>query len=114
MVIHYQCSLEVSERRLIQRGQTSRRSDDLSIEIIRRRYHEFETHCASIVRSFQLQGKVVEIPCSGNVNEVYELTRRNFIRPRPLKLKKMVFVLGGPGTGELFSLFGTRPVKLII
>ncbi|KAJ3367789.1 adenylate kinase, partial [Kappamyces sp. JEL0680] len=101
------CSFETLERRLLERGKTSGRSDD-NIDTIKKRFVTFQEHSAPVIEYYQKRGKCTVIDSEQTVDQVYELARKVFQAPCPLNYNNLVFVLGGPGAGK-----GTQCAKIV-
>ena len=69
-VLDFECPEEVLVGRLLERGQTSGRSDD-TIDVIRKRFHTFQQETAPIVKEYSKQGKVKTIASDKPVEDVY-------------------------------------------
>jgi adenylate kinase len=69
-------ALDVSEeeliKRLIKRGETSGRSDDINEEIITARVLEYKTKTAAVADYYRQTDKVVMVPGEGSVNDIFE------------------------------------------
>lgn len=59
-VLYYDCPEEVMERRLLQRGLTSGRSDDKA-DVIRKRFHTYIESTLPVIQKFGGQGKTFRI-----------------------------------------------------
>ena len=70
-------ALHVSEeelvKRLLNRGQSSGRSDDTDEKIIRSRIEEYETKTKAVADYYSRANKVVDIKGEGSVEEIFEL-----------------------------------------
>ena len=70
-------ALKVSEEelvnRLLNRGVTSGRSDDLDKDIIRKRIKEYEEKTMPVSEYYEADGKVVEVEGEGSVEEIFML-----------------------------------------
>ncbi len=70
-------ALDVSEdeliKRLLHRGQTSGRSDDVDEAIIRSRIQEYENKTKSVADHYKKSGKVMHIKGEGSVDEIFKL-----------------------------------------
>lgn len=70
-------ALDVSEdeliKRLLHRGQSSGRSDDVDEIIIRSRIHEYENKTKPVADYYRRFNKVVHIKGEGSVDEIFEL-----------------------------------------
>jgi len=67
--------LEVSEEevvsRILNRGKTSGRSDDLDSNIIRNRFKIYEDETCPVFRYFEKQGKSIMVDGVGSVDEIF-------------------------------------------
>lgn len=87
------------ETRILEQG--GRRDNNL--ETIRKRFKEFEKESLPVYRYFEMQNKALKISSVPLPDEVYQSMVRkvNFLRPPfPFDSLKIVFVLGGPGSGK--------------
>jgi adenylate kinase len=70
-------ALDVSEdeliKRLLHRGQSSGRSDDVNETVIRSRIHEYENKTKSVADYYRRFNKVVHIKGEGSVHDIFEL-----------------------------------------
>ncbi|KAI9347980.1 adenylate kinase-domain-containing protein [Zopfochytrium polystomum] len=105
-VLFFFCPLDTLESRLLERGKTSGRADD-NIETIKKRFHTFETESLPVVDYFESLGNLVKIDSTQSVNEVYLQVEKRLAEvggipsiSRPFEGDKIVFVLGGPGSGK--------------
>ncbi|KAH7364483.1 adenylate kinase-domain-containing protein [Rhexocercosporidium sp. MPI-PUGE-AT-0058] len=74
-VLFFDCPEEEMQRRLLERGKTSGRSDD-NAESIKKRFKTFVETSMPVVDYFRERGKVVHIVATKTPNEVYEETRQ--------------------------------------
>ena len=74
-VLFFECAEGEMERRLLERGKTSGRSDD-NEESIRKRFRVFEETSMPVVEYFEKQGRVVRVDATKTPEEVFEETRR--------------------------------------
>jgi len=69
-------ALKVSEeelvKRLIKRGETSGRSDDINEQIIRARIEEYHKKTAAVADHYQKDGKVVMVKGEGGVDDIFD------------------------------------------
>src|SRR6478609_8324872 len=69
-------ALDVSEnelmKRLLNRGQSSGRSDDISEAVIRSRIHEYENKTKPVANYYGSFDKVVHVKGEGSVDEIFE------------------------------------------
>ena len=63
---------EILEKRLLERGKTSGRSDDADENIIRNRIKEYYTKTAEVAELYEKQGKYVEVNGVGEIAEIAE------------------------------------------
>ena len=70
-VLNLECPEEVLVGRLLERGQTSGRSDD-QIDVIRKRFHTFQEECKPIVAMYSKKNMVRSIAADQPVEAVYE------------------------------------------
>ena len=70
-------ALQVSHRelikRLLNRGRTSDRSDDVNEEVIDARINEYEKKTAAVAEHYKQFGKVEYIKGEGSIDEIFEL-----------------------------------------
>jgi adenylate kinase len=70
-------ALDVSEdeliKRLLNRGQSSGRSDDINEAVIRSRIHEYENKTKPVADYYGAFNKVVHVKGEGSVEEIFEL-----------------------------------------
>lgn len=68
-------ALKVSEeeliKRLIKRGETSGRSDDINEQIIRARIEEYHKKTSAVADHYQKEGKVVMVKGEGSVDDIF-------------------------------------------
>eukprot|EP00118_Oscarella_pearsei_P003891 m.16183 g.16183 ORF g.16183 m.16183 type:complete len:962 (+) comp26771_c0_seq3:595-3480(+) len=105
MVLCYECSEEVMTQRLLERGKTSGRTDD-NEETIKKRFHTFQDSTMPVLDYYQQKGKLKKILADRTIEEVFEETGKALEEGgfqaalEPLRTAKIVFVLGGPGSGK--------------
>ncbi|MCG2792225.1 MAG: adenylate kinase [Weeksellaceae bacterium] len=63
---------EILVQRLIKRGETSGRTDDSDVEIIRNRIKEYYAKTAEVAELYKKQGKYAEVIGVGNISEISE------------------------------------------
>lgn len=61
---------EILVQRLLERGKTSGRADDVDEDIIRHRITEYYTKTAEVAKHYKAQGKWVEIDGVGEIDEI--------------------------------------------
>ena len=70
-------AMDVSEdeliKRLLNRGQSSGRSDDVSEMVIRSRIHEYESKTKPVADYYKRYNKVVHLKGEGSINEIFEI-----------------------------------------
>ncbi|KAL3477859.1 adenylate kinase-domain-containing protein [Aspergillus californicus] len=71
------CPEEVMEKRLLKRGETSGRDDD-NAESIRKRFRTFVETSMPVVDEFAKQDKVISVPATGGVDDVYGRIQEGF------------------------------------
>lgn len=69
--LFFDCPEEEMERRLLDRGKTSGRSDD-NKESIRKRFRTFVETSMPVVDAFEKEGRVVKVPAARPVDDVYK------------------------------------------
>ncbi|KAL8370597.1 hypothetical protein RB595_000795 [Gaeumannomyces hyphopodioides] len=74
-VLFYDCPEEEMERRLLDRGRTSGRSDD-NAESIRKRFRTFVETSMPVVDHYEREGRVVKIPATATPDAVNKETRK--------------------------------------
>jgi len=106
-VLYFEAKDTELERRLLDRGETSGRSDD-NIDSIRKRFKTFVDESMPIVEQYKATGNVFVIDGMPPPEEVWKVVQpiiRKFeAAPKP----KVVFVLGNAGAGK-----GTQCEKII-
>ena len=90
--------METLEKRLLERGKTSGRADD-NLDTIRKRFHTYENESLAAIRYYESQHLLVKIDSSRPIDEVFR-EAASFFEPLPFEGEKIVFVLGGPGSGK--------------
>jgi UMP-CMP kinase len=73
-VLFFDCPEKEMERRLLERGKTSGRTDD-NAESIRKRFKVFEETSMPVVDYFDKQGRVVKVVATKKPDAVYHETR---------------------------------------
>ena len=69
--VHLLLDLEEGVRRILGRAKVEGRSDDANEEVIRRRMATFTEKTLPVIEAYKVQGKVIELDGSGEVEEVY-------------------------------------------
>lgn len=98
MVINFNCPLKTLEKRLLERGKTSGRADD-NLDTIRKRFYTYENESLAAIKLYQAQNLLITIDSSPPVDEVFNAVS-SYFEPLPFEGEKIVFVLGGPGSGK--------------
>ena len=73
IVLALQVSQEELINRLLNRGRTSDRSDDVNEEVIAARISEYEKKTAAVAEHYKKFGKVEYIKGEGNVDDIFDL-----------------------------------------
>ncbi|KAF9451236.1 UMP-CMP kinase [Macrolepiota fuliginosa MF-IS2] len=73
LVIFYDTTEEVLERRLLERAKTSGREDD-NIDSIRKRFRTYKNETMPVINYYEGKGKTATIDGSGSIEEVYVVT----------------------------------------
>lgn len=74
-VLFYDCPEAVMERRLLQRGLTSGRSDDAA-DVIRKRFHTYANATVPIIQHYAALGKTFRVDSDQSVDAVFAQTQR--------------------------------------
>ena len=73
--INLMLALEVSEaeleKRLLERGKTSGRADDLNIDVIRKRFNVYHNETSSVAEYYRKSNKVEMIEGEGSVSDIF-------------------------------------------
>ncbi|CAF1446892.1 unnamed protein product [Adineta ricciae] len=113
VLIYLDVPEDVMARRLIKRGESSGRKDDTE-QIIRKRLQTFHDETKPILGHYGKQGKLITIDANRPIEEVSEdliealsglMGQQQVVLPdrsymEKLKNKKIIFVVGGPGSGK--------------
>ncbi|KAF6257174.1 adenylate kinase-domain-containing protein [Scenedesmus sp. NREL 46B-D3] len=103
LVLAFDCPEEVMEERLLKRGKTSGRSDD-NAATIRKRFETFAGQSLPVITHYEQLGKCHRISAVPAPEEVFEAVQaameRSKAEAKLLEAAKVVFVLGGPGSGK--------------
>ncbi|KAH8884492.1 uridylate kinase [Thozetella sp. PMI_491] len=73
LVLFYDCPEKEMERRLLERGKTSGRTDD-NIESIRKRFRTFIETSMPVVNHYEQDGKVIKVDATPTPDSVYKTT----------------------------------------
>ncbi|CAF1259347.1 unnamed protein product [Rotaria sordida] len=112
-LIYFDVSDEIMTERLVKRGETSDRIDD-NEEAVQKRLVTFHQETQPILGYYGKQGKLITIDTNRKPDEIFEdvsyelgkiVKQQPVVRPRDpaldkLKNKKIIFVVGGPGSGK--------------
>ncbi|KAF1845909.1 UMP-CMP kinase-like protein [Cucurbitaria berberidis CBS 394.84] len=89
--LFFDCSEAVMEKRLLQRGETSGRSDD-NLESIKKRFRVFVETSMPVVNEFESQNRVVKVSAERSPEEVYRDVQAKFrergVEPITIKFVK--------------------------
>eukprot|EP00958_Prasinococcus_capsulatus_P021742 scaffold2986_cov406-Prasinococcus_capsulatus_cf.AAC.12 len=88
-VLFFHCPEEVMEKRLLERGKTSGRSDD-NPESIRKRFKVFQELSKPVIDHYKTQDKVVTIEATKSVDEVFTQVSGELQARLPRKQKTIV------------------------
>lgn len=121
LVLFFECSEQAMEERLVKRGETSGRTDD-NAETIKKRFKLFVANTMPVVEHYESLMKLQKFDASRDVDDVFKSVCVVFneiqILPMDEQIKerenvsndevttkffsgqKMLFVLGGPGSGK--------------
>jgi UMP-CMP kinase len=75
VVLFFDCPEEEMEKRLLERGKTSGRTDD-NIESIRKRFKTFVDTSMPVVDYYEKEGRVIKVDATPPPDAVYESTRK--------------------------------------
>jgi len=73
VVLALQVSHQELIKRLLNRGRTSDRSDDVNEEVIAARINEYEKKTAAVAEHYEQFGKVQYVKGEGSIDEIFEL-----------------------------------------
>lgn len=76
MVLFYDCPEETMEKRLLERGKTSGRSDD-NADSIRKRFRTFVETSMPVVDYYEKEGKVAKIDATAKPDQVFQKTQKS-------------------------------------
>lgn len=76
LVLFYDCPEETMEKRLLERGKTSGRSDD-NAESIRKRFRTFVETSMPVVDYYEKEGKVVKLDATSSPENVFKSTQKS-------------------------------------
>ncbi|KAK6195177.1 hypothetical protein SNE40_000655 [Patella caerulea] len=111
VMLNFHVSDETMTERLLYRAKTSGRADD-NEETIKKRLKTFHDSTQPVIDHFEKAGKVKTIKAEGSVDEIFAQVQNVFkdlnIEESKLSDAKVVFVVGGPGSGK-----GTQCSKIV-
>jgi adenylate kinase len=87
--IHLVLALQVSQseliKRLLNRGLTSGRTDDVNESVISSRIEEYERKTAAVADHYKRSGKVIYVPGEGSVDEIFSRLCTEIERKMPVE-----------------------------
>jgi UMP-CMP kinase len=92
LIINYQCPDDVLVDRVLKRASIEHRSDDTQ-ETVEHRLEIFHRETEPAIEFYARHGKVINIPATGTIDEVYNLTLQA-LQPN------LIFFYGPPACGE--------------
>ncbi|XP_059179679.1 adenylate kinase isoenzyme 5-like isoform X1 [Physella acuta] len=102
-VLYFDVSDETMTKRLLGRAETSGRADD-NAETIKKRLDTFHDVTRPVIDHYTNQQKVKRVVAEGEKDEVFAQVEKIFdeaiANEAALKKAKIVFVIGGPGSGK--------------
>lgn len=104
-VLYFECSEQAMKARILKRAETSGRADDNEATIVKR-LKTFTNQTVPVVQHYQKLNKLRSVNAERGIEEVYADVDALF-RDHALIYSRIVFVLGGPGSGK-----GTQCVRL--
>ncbi|XP_046567460.1 LOW QUALITY PROTEIN: adenylate kinase isoenzyme 5-like [Haliotis rubra] len=112
-VLYFNVPDDVMTKRLLERAKTSGRVDDNEVTI-KKRLQTFRNITTPVIDYYKEQNKVREIEAAGTVDDIFSNVEKVFdaeFKPNieGLKEAKVVFVVGGPGSGK-----GTQCSKIVL
>ncbi|XP_052787878.1 adenylate kinase isoenzyme 5-like isoform X6 [Mya arenaria] len=110
--LYFHVSDETMTKRLLGRAETSGRVDD-NEETIKKRLKTFHDITTPVIDYYEKQGKLKKVSAEAGPDEVFTEVETIFdemlkTETSPLKDAKIVFVVGGPGSGK-----GTQCEKIV-
>ncbi|XP_041368215.1 adenylate kinase isoenzyme 5-like isoform X2 [Gigantopelta aegis] len=111
-VLYFDVSDETMTARLLERAKTSGRVDD-NEETIKKRLKTFHDITTPVIDYYEQQDKIKKIPAESSVDEIFCQVEKVFDAEfecvsNTLKDAKIVFVVGGPGSGK-----GTQCARIV-
>ncbi|KAH9498984.1 Adenylate kinase isoenzyme 5 [Bulinus truncatus] len=102
-VLYFDVSDETMTQRLLGRAETSGRADD-NAETIKQRLVTFHDITSPVIEHYTKQQKVKRVSAEAGRDEVFAEVQKIFdeieANEKALKSAKVVFVIGGPGSGK--------------
>lgn len=74
-ILYFECSFETMEKRILERGKTSGRSDD-NPESLKKRFDTYQGETAPVIEEYTKLKMVAKINAEQEVDQVYKLTRK--------------------------------------
>ncbi|KAL5011338.1 hypothetical protein ScPMuIL_009889 [Solemya velum] len=102
-VLYFEVSDETMTQRLLGRAATSGRADD-NAETIKKRLKTFHDITSPVMDHYKKQNKLKTVAAEGSVDDIFGQVQKIFDEipqpESPLRNAKVVFVVGGPGSGK--------------
>jgi len=102
-VLYFNVSDDTMTKRLLGRAETSGRADD-NLDTIKKRLVTFHEVTTPVISHYSALGKVKEISAEADKDvvftEVDKIMTQTIATEKALKQAKVVFVIGGPGSGK--------------
>lgn len=92
MVLFFDISQQLMQDRCMKRSETSDRPDD-NPDVIKKRIQHFVDYTVPVIEYYSKIGKVRRIDATGDVNDIYEATRKAVI-------PQMMFIIGPKACGK--------------
>jgi len=74
-ILYFECSFATMEKRILERGKTSGRSDD-NPESLKKRFDTYQNESAPVVAEYKKKNMVVELNAEQDVDVVYKSTKK--------------------------------------
>jgi adenylate kinase len=74
-ILYFDCSLKTMEKRILERGKTSGRSDD-NPESLKKRFDTYQTETAPVIAEYTREKLIVKISAENAVDKVYKETKK--------------------------------------
>ena len=101
-VFYFHCALDILEKRLTTRGESSGRQDDTA-EVIKTRLERYATETRPVVEIYTKTNKIVHINCQRTPERVFEQLSRyieQIIIGKEIRLPEVLFFSGGIASGK--------------